>query len=517
MDFQQAENVTPTQALADGSNSSEYFAPQLLPPLNAEHVALRSDFELITLAAMDRLYHRITADVAKSVADTAMAFQKTTNQLHNQIHSLGARVTQLQQQLLAYQHPVSTPVAAPAIVPAKKILKKTLTKKATTGDTASTATATGNATPTVVSAIPLKPPTNTPGWETVLPKPQKPKATPPKLIPTNYPQAEREVICHFQNTDDNTTNGIPPEKTYDEQQTMADMALRRVNSAIIDNKDLLAPPFIHACVTVWGNILFTTGTTQSNIVYEDYTTIIADALSYYGQYEKVEIGRRFSHFLLHGVPTHFSIPEISDSITTNYPQLVQGQTPCWLTPAERREHKTNSTIFMTLTGSVKKTAIGHQNLIVCNCECQLDDYIPYGRSTQCRNCQAYGHLAALCQNNSCCAVCAGCHETREHLCTLPTCRKGPTCTHPPIRCANCNSPHKATDPNCPERVNLQTFNKATGVAIHGGSGQLNGPPCIRWVGAAAELRARPSNGNFSFTRFCPKARKPHLPTSRTMV
>jgi len=467
MDFQQAENVTPTQALADGSDSSQYFTPQLPPPLNAEHMAQRSNFELVTLAAMDRLYHRITADVAKSAADTAMAFQKTTDQLHNQIHSLGARGTQLQQQLLAYQRPVLTPVAAPAMVPAKKILRKTLTKKATTGDTACTATATGNATPTVVSAVPLKPPTNTRGWETVLPKPQKPKATPPKLIPTNYPQAEREVICHFQNTDDNTTNGIPPEKTYDERQTMADMALCQVNSAIIDNKDVLAPPLIHAHVTVWGNIIFTPGTTQSNIVYEDYTTIIADALSYYGQYEKVEIGRWFSHFLLHGVPTHFSILEISDSITTNYPQLVQGQTPRWPTPAERCEHKTNSTIVMTLTGSVKKTAIGRQNLFVCNRECQLDDYIPYGWSTECRNCQAYGHPAALCQNYTCCALCAGSCESREHPCTLPTCRKGPTCTHPPIRCANCNSPHKATDPNCPERVKLRTFNKATGVAIQG--------------------------------------------------
>jgi len=47
--------------------------------------------------------------------------------------------------------------------------------------------------------------------------------------------------------------------------------------------------------------------------------------------EQVEIGKRFSQFLLHGVPTHLSLSEISDSIATNYPQLVQGQTPCWLT------------------------------------------------------------------------------------------------------------------------------------------------------------------------------------------
>ena len=52
--------------------------------------------------AMDRLDQRITADIVKSATDTVTAFQKTTDKLHSQIHSLGARVTQLQQQILAY-------------------------------------------------------------------------------------------------------------------------------------------------------------------------------------------------------------------------------------------------------------------------------------------------------------------------------------------------------------------------------------------------------------------------------
>ena len=173
-------------------------------------------------------------------------------------------------------------MAAPEKAPVKKILKKTLTKKATTGDTASTTTATSNATPTVASAIPQVPPTNVRGWETVPPKQQKPKATLPKLIPTNYPQAEREVTCYFQNGDTDNSKGTLAEKTYNERQTMAATALRRVNSVIVDNKDVLAPPFIRARVTVRGNIIFTPSTTQHNVIYEDYATIITDALSYYG-------------------------------------------------------------------------------------------------------------------------------------------------------------------------------------------------------------------------------------------
>ena len=175
----------------------------------------------------------------------------------------------------------------------------------------------------------------------------------------------------------------------------------------------------------------------------------------------MEIGKRFSQFLLHGVPTHLSLPDISNSIATNYPQLTQGQIPCWLTLADRREQKSTSMIVMTLTGSVKMADIRRHYLTICNRECQLNDYISYGRSTQCRNCQGYGYPAALCRNPSHCAVCAEAHETKDHPCTILTCKKGPACTHPPICCANCQTPHKASDPNCHERIKIRSFNNNT--------------------------------------------------------
>jgi len=189
-----------------------------------------------------------------------------------------------------------------------------------------------------------------------------------------------------------------------------------------------------------GSIIFTTTNTQNNIIYEDYTTIIADALTYYGKCDKVEIGKCFSQFLLHGVPTHLPLPVISDSIATNYPQLIQCQMPRWLTPADRREQKATSTIVMTLSGSTKKADIGRHYLTICNRKCQLDDYISYGRSTQCRNCQGYGHPAALCKNPSRCAVCADAHKTKDHPCTIPAYKRGTTCADPPICCANCDTP-----------------------------------------------------------------------------
>jgi len=336
MDFQQAENITATQALGD--EIPAYVAPHLPPPLSTEHAALRSDFKIITQAAMERLYIRITEDVVKSVKksddDAAIAYKKTTDLLHSQISSLGSRVTQLQQQLLAYQKPVQPPTTAPTAAWAKKILKLQLTKKTSSEGAAATAAAgVADTIPQLPTITPQNPSANTHGWETI-PLKLKTKASTPKLIPTKYPQAKREVTCHFQSGGTDSTNGIQPEKTYSEWQMIADLALRHVNSAIVDNKDVLAPPFIRARVTICGNIIFTTGNTQNNLIYEDYTTIITDALSYYGQCQKVEIGKRFSQFLLHGMPTHLSIPEISQSLSSNYRQLVQGETPRWLTPTE---------------------------------------------------------------------------------------------------------------------------------------------------------------------------------------
>ena len=105
----------------------------------------------------------------------------------------------------------------------------------------------------------------------------------------------------------------------------------------------------------------------------------------------------------------------------------------------------------------------------------------------------------------------------------PNSKKGPACTHPPIRCANCNTPHKASDPNCPERIKLRTcqndhehdYNQQ-GRHPHGGSSRLNGPTRRR-VRTDAELCERPSDYDFSTSRFRQKTRKPYLSFTRTMV
>ena len=99
-------------------------------------------------------------------------------------------------------------------------------------------------TPSVPSVSPQTTPTNTRVWETIQSGGKKPKAPTPKLIPTKYPQAEREVTCHFHSVNADNTNGIQPDKSYTERQAITDVALHRVNVVLVNNKDVLASPFI---------------------------------------------------------------------------------------------------------------------------------------------------------------------------------------------------------------------------------------------------------------------------------
>jgi len=236
MDFQHTQYMTETQVLEDTSDNPSHLEPQLSPPLSPEHAALRADLQMKTGAAMESLYTRITADTKKSVDDAVATLKKTNNQLEGQILSLNARVSQLQQQLLACQPSAQAPTKKLVTVPSKKLLKLKLTKRNAEAEVAGTATAT---TP---ENTPEAPSTNTRRWETIPPK-LKTKSATPKLILTKYPQAEHEVMCFFEN---NGTDGrnIPSKKTYTEQQIQADTALRWINSAFSDNKDAFAPPFI---------------------------------------------------------------------------------------------------------------------------------------------------------------------------------------------------------------------------------------------------------------------------------
>jgi hypothetical protein len=147
-------------------------------------------------------------------------------------------------------------------------------------------------------------------WNIVVPKrgkaavqnkPHKPE----KLVQALYPKAEREIVVHF----DKYTGFIPTNK-------LARDALDTVNRALVDNKDVLSPPFLCSRFSRNNNLVFTTGFNHNNMDYGAYSPIICNALASIGPATAV-INEQWSKFLVHGVPT-YTTKGVFDSSSSTY-------------------------------------------------------------------------------------------------------------------------------------------------------------------------------------------------------
>jgi hypothetical protein len=139
------------------------------------------------------------------------------------------------------------------------------------------------------------------------------------------------------------------------------------------------------------------------------------------------------------------------------PGRALGQTPRWLANDENRAGKEFSTIVLAFIGSEKLVDLGGKiihSIRIANKWCNLTPYIPFGTTTQCTNCQGFGHPKAYCKAEPICAVCAGKHMTQKHECPTQTCKGGYRCIHPTLMCTNCGGQHRASNWNCPAKIQV---------------------------------------------------------------
>jgi hypothetical protein len=228
--------------------------------------------------------------------------------------------------------------------------------------------------------------------------------------------------------------------------------LQAINRVIKESADITQPPFILAHITSNNRLVLTTNPTTKASDYTPYLQIIANVTQQLKPTE-TRINERWTKFLLHNVPTNANLPAVRSKIEDTYPSLRLGQDPHWLVPTERRANKAASTLVISLIGSVNYKHLGTSQLAICNRMCKIDEYFSLHPTSQCNNCQEYGHYPKLCKaNQPRCAVCAQNHTTKNHPCTISTCHAGSACTHPPVQCANCKGTHKAYDQTCPVRI-----------------------------------------------------------------
>lgn len=425
----------PDHPRTDSDDEDEDLVDQILSPApNADNAWIESRMrghmakfaaDIITentkhlVQLRDTLYQQLSSEMHGIRDNLLSAIGKQANQIAN----LESQVTALRLNNAAAITPQSNkPIAKTTTTPAKPSYRDAV------------------APPSNQPAATQQPAPNESEFTTVQ---KKRKAAPkPKLIGEKYPIAEREVIITFEKA--------PDAPTFTPMQ--ADICLMKVNKAMINSKDITLPPFARARFSFTDQLILTTGFNHRGLDYESYLSIISQPLTYLGT-PAARVRERWSKFLLHGVPTDTELETIRTDIETTYPMIRLGQTPRWLTTAAKREGKSASSVVITVVGDLKTADFGTNYLYIRNRDCTLQDYIDYGPTTQCKRCQLYGHPAQMCKADlPTCAVCNKSHLTKDHPCTITSCKAGPTCTHPPIACASCGDGHKSTDPNCPKRT-----------------------------------------------------------------
>jgi hypothetical protein len=256
------------------------------------------------------------------------------------------------------------------------------------------------------------------------------------IIPRALPRTEREVIIHI---------AMP----VSDPIQAADYTLKLINKAITESADITVPPFTLAHITTNNRVVLMTNPTTKATAYAPYLQFIADATKCLKPIE-TKINECWSKFLLHNVPVDADPSTVKVEIESTYPSLHLGQDPCWLVPMEYRFNKTTSMLVIALIGAINYKHLGTTSLAICNRLCRIQEYFSWNSSTQCNNCQKYGHHPRLCKaDQPTCTVCAQQHTTKNYPCTISTCCTGGACTHPPLQCTTCGAAHKANDPLCP--------------------------------------------------------------------
>jgi hypothetical protein len=130
--------------------------------------------------------------------------------------------------------------------------------------------------------------------------------------------------------------------------------------------------------------------------------------------------------------------------------------PRWIkgdTLAERFDSGSikRSTLVMTVKSKKAADVILAKGLTFGGRRHEAEKFWERGEGGMCMRCCGRDHVGQ-CTEDAKCFVCAGDHEGSKHECTAENCSKrSAPCEHQVAKCANCEGPHLATSPRCPER------------------------------------------------------------------
>ena len=135
-------------------------------------------------------------------------------------------------------------------------------------------------------------------------------------------------------------------------------------------------------------------------------------------------------------------------------------TPYWLTSAGKRSTQRAGSIAVAFaTEQEANKAIRHR-LYIAGISVRVEKLYSAAPTTQCQNCQGFGHLENYCKKTPRCRLCSDGHATEQHNCNI--CHtKGAKCPHLAPKCANCKETHTADTKSCDILIAIKNKTTAT--------------------------------------------------------
>jgi hypothetical protein len=417
--------------------------------INLPHIynILRDNFtdQRLQIQRLENQISSLQTQHSSDLANLNSVHQQTTKALRDQIGQLTTTVGKLTARLDKIQafslRPTPTIQPAPPrdATTVNPKINTTINKTPHTANTQSKPSNNTNASTTnrtTSTKNQTTHPTDSSEWKTVEPK----KTT----FKPRYPIAEQKVVCQ-----------LGPDSPLDKSPEGTADYIKRANKIINNLTKEPGMNFGRAYITEKNNLVFQTSIHTRGMDFQPYFEHLKNEFKELF-ITSIDGETRWTKFLLHGVPIWASMSDLALSIQENYPGMILGQTPRWLTTEKQREepHKPTSTAVIALIGQHTLETLETRTLIVCNATCRLAAYLPYGPASQCGNCYKLGHPTGVCKEESTCGVCGKQdHTTKLYTCPADECRQGGGCLHPPAYCVNCDSGlHRSVDPSCPAKT-----------------------------------------------------------------
>lgn len=167
----------------------------------------------------------------------------------------------------------------------------------------------------------------------------------------------------------------------------------------------------------------------------------------------------------HGIPIHefdnsTGMQLVVDEIKTFNQGFTPIGTPYWLTHASKRTNQQAGSVVVAFATEQEANRAIRQRLFIAGISVRCEKLHSTAATTQCNNCQGYGHLDSYCKRQAVCRLCAEKHSTPQHHCS--TCNtKGTRCQHLAPKCINCSQAHVANTKTCEVFVAINNKRAAT--------------------------------------------------------